>query len=163
MVHLSLRLKQAISLSLIVFLFSLFGTTALAMPTEVNVYGDREFDALGSSGSYLPGDLNGDTIPDIITTSGFADSADGSLGFVGLVRAISGADGTTLFSSYGDRAFDGLGFSGSFLPGDLNGDTIPDIVVTAEGAASADGSMSCLLYTSPSPRDQRGSRMPSSA
>ena len=26
-----------------------------------------------------------------------------------------------------------------------------------------DGSISCLLYTSPSPRDQRGSRMPSSA
>ena len=26
-----------------------------------------------------------------------------------------------------------------------------------------DPSMSCLLYTSPSPRDQRGSRMPSSA
>ena len=25
------------------------------------------------------------------------------------------------------------------------------------------GSVSCLLYTSPSPRDQRGSRMPSSA
>ena len=25
------------------------------------------------------------------------------------------------------------------------------------------GHMSCLLYTSPSPRDQRGSRMPSSA
>ena len=28
---------------------------------------------------------------------------------------------------------------------------------------SADGEISCLLYTSPSPRDQRGSRMPSSA
>ena len=27
----------------------------------------------------------------------------------------------------------------------------------------ADGSYTCLLYTSPSPRDQRGSRMPSSA
>ena len=26
-----------------------------------------------------------------------------------------------------------------------------------------DGSILCLLYTSPSPRDQRGSRMPSSA
>ena len=25
------------------------------------------------------------------------------------------------------------------------------------------GTMTCLLYTSPSPRDQRGSRMPSSA
>ena len=28
---------------------------------------------------------------------------------------------------------------------------------------NADGFMTCLLYTSPSPRDQRGSRMPSSA
>ena len=27
----------------------------------------------------------------------------------------------------------------------------------------ADGKYNCLLYTSPSPRDQRGSRMPSSA
>ena len=26
-----------------------------------------------------------------------------------------------------------------------------------------DGKISCLLYTSPSPRDQRGSRMPASA
>ena len=29
--------------------------------------------------------------------------------------------------------------------------------------AAAGGDESCLLYTSPSPRDQRGSRMPSSA
>ena len=29
--------------------------------------------------------------------------------------------------------------------------------------ASQHGGYSCLLYTSPSPRDQRGSRMPSSA
>ena len=28
---------------------------------------------------------------------------------------------------------------------------------------AADGIITCLLYTSPSPRDQRGSRMPSSA
>ena len=33
---------------------------------------------------------------------------------------------------------------------------------SAAGAGSADTSP-CLLYTSPSPRDQRGSRMPSSA
>ena len=33
----------------------------------------------------------------------------------------------------------------------------------ARGAASAAESDPCLLYTSPSPRDQRGSRMPSSA
>ena len=34
----------------------------------------------------------------------------------------------------------------------------------AENNADSDGdSINCLLYTSPSPRDQRGSRMPSSA
>ena len=34
---------------------------------------------------------------------------------------------------------------------------------TAGGSNPADGVSFCLLYTSPSPRDQRGSRMPSSA
>ena len=34
---------------------------------------------------------------------------------------------------------------------------------SAAGMASTPGFMLCLLYTSPSPRDQRGSRMPSSA
>ena len=47
-----------------------------------------------------------------------------------------------------------------------------NIVETAAGtgtfntlleAAKAAGLADCLLYTSPSPRDQRGSRMPSSA
>ena len=32
-----------------------------------------------------------------------------------------------------------------------------------EGEGSGEQSQHCLLYTSPSPRDQRGSRMPSSA
>ena len=31
------------------------------------------------------------------------------------------------------------------------------------GTAGVDKAIVCLLYTSPSPRDQRGSRMPSSA
>ena len=31
------------------------------------------------------------------------------------------------------------------------------------GQMGRDGYLTCLLYTSPSPRDQRGSRMPSSA
>ena len=34
---------------------------------------------------------------------------------------------------------------------------------TGEVKVTLDLSQSCLLYTSPSPRDQRGSRMPSSA
>ena len=41
---------------------------------------------------------------------------------------------------------------------DVGGQT----AVSSEVAMSADGT-TCLLYTSPSPRDQRGSRMPSSA
>ena len=35
--------------------------------------------------------------------------------------------------------------------------------VISEGSTSLTNVESCLLYTSPSPRDQRGSRMPSSA
>ena len=38
-----------------------------------------------------------------------------------------------------------------------------DPISLVVGMASADHEKACLLYTSPSPRDQRGSRMPSSA
>ena len=42
---------------------------------------------------------------------------------------------------------------------------VADIVALGQKAIAikADVSCDCLLYTSPSPRDQRGSRMPSSA
>ena len=42
------------------------------------------------------------------------------------------------------------------------GNTITNITTAATGD-QPDPSTACLLYTSPSPRDQRGSRMPSSA
>ena len=38
-----------------------------------------------------------------------------------------------------------------------------EIVIFPDTPLPSDGDYSCLLYTSPSPRDQRGSRMPSSA
>ena len=38
--------------------------------------------------------------------------------------------------------------------------TLPDFLIMKNPLSTADA---CLLYTSPSPRDQRGSRMPSSA
>ena len=38
-----------------------------------------------------------------------------------------------------------------------------DGVVRTVAMGTTEGLKSCLLYTSPSPRDQRGSRMPSSA
>ena len=40
--------------------------------------------------------------------------------------------------------------------------SIPAVYAMKDGQV-VDGFMGCLLYTSPSPRDQRGSRMPSSA
>ena len=43
--------------------------------------------------------------------------------------------------------------------------TAPTVTITANDGSNSiqDGATTCLLYTSPSPRDQRGSRMPSSA
>ena len=37
------------------------------------------------------------------------------------------------------------------------------VSIPLKGSLRHEDSMGCLLYTSPSPRDQRGSRMPSSA
>ena len=48
----------------------------------------------------------------------------------------------------------------TMVSGDVNGDGFLDAIV-ANGYDNEAGI--CLLYTSPSPRDQRGSRMPSSA
>ena len=47
------------------------------------------------------------------------------------------------------------------LPVDESGE-VPDVCIVELGGTVGDIE-SCLLYTSPSPRDQRGSRMPSSA
>ena len=44
-----------------------------------------------------------------------------------------------------------------------NDSTAGNILTTDFAYDDADGVGTCLLYTSPSPRDQRGSRMPSSA
>ena len=56
----------------------------------------------------------------------------------------------------------GLSGCGSEIEKDA-ADTVTDAV--SEGAEAVTDAVSegCLLYTSPSPRDQRGSRMPSSA
>ena len=68
--------------------------------------------------------------------------------------------------------------SGNFLPAVNNGDgsytvdlskvlftgsVISEGEVTAYGSSDGSGSTTCLLYTSPSPRDTERSRMPSSA
>jgi len=47
--------------------------------------------------------------------------------------------------------------------GGLNGGLAIATVLVCTVIAAVTGVVACLLYTSPSPRDQRGSRMPSSA
>ena len=45
----------------------------------------------------------------------------------------------------------------------VHGHHIPSLLSLGGLAARRTSSSACLLYTSPSPRDQRGARMPSSA
>ena len=105
------------------------------------------------------GDVNGDGIDDIIIGARFADANGnnnagesyvvfGSAMRFGASLDLSALNGTNGFVINGIDASDFSGASVS-AAGDVNGDGIDDII--------------CLLYTSPSPRDQRGSRMPSSA
>ena len=46
---------------------------------------------------------------------------------------------------------------------DVDGDGVNDVIYYQQNVRFVGESFICLLYTSPSPRDQRGSRMPSSA
>ena len=54
------------------------------------------------------------------------------------------------------------------IPGDADGDGTDNDTITFDPSLAGqtitlNSALPCLLYTSPSPRDQRGSRMPSSA
>ena len=50
-----------------------------------------------------------------------------------------------------------------FIPGTEVAGIVKQVGETVSQVKPGDKVMGCLLYTSPSPRDQRGSRMPSSA
>ena len=58
---------------------------------------------------------------------------------------------------------DRLGFDSLWFPERINSMQLDPIVAMAYVAGRSEHLKFCLLYTSPSPRDQRGSRMPSSA
>ena len=47
--------------------------------------------------------------------------------------------------------------------GSADEETVEEPAVVEEAETLDSPAVTCLLYTSPSPRDQRGSRMPSSA
>ena len=79
----------------------------------------------------------------------------------GISSAISGL-AATVMHGLADKSDDANAFGGLFdsLSGNKTDGFLDDLGGLLGGGNLAQG---CLLYTSPSPRDQRGSRMPSSA
>ena len=76
-----------------------------------------------------------------------------------LTYTLAGADAALFTIDAATGAVSFLAAPDFETPGDADGDNVFDVTVTA-----SDGDLSsCLLYTSPSPRDRTRSRMPSSA
>ena len=125
------------------------------VPGQAPVYtfdGDAAGDQLGWSVSSV-GDVNGDGVGDIVV-GGPLDDTNGA--DAGMARVLSGADGSTLWTSYGDSAGDNFGWSVG-AAGDVNGDGSQDVVVGAplddnNGDASGSarvlsGATGAILYT----------------
>jgi len=105
---------------------------------------------------------------------GFSDFDGDGKADVGIYRSSTGA-WWIIPSSTGSGYGVGWGGTGYIpVPGDYDGDGKADVAIYGQSTGawwiipSSTGSAygigwGCLLYTSPSPRDQRGSRMPSSA
>ena len=136
------------------------------------------FDSSGISVSSA-GDVNGDGFEDVIIGASSADPNGnsragesyvvfGAAGGFAPSMSLAALDGTNGFRLDGIDAGDLSGTSVSSA-GDVNGDGFDDIIIGAFGGDPngnfnvGESYVACLLYTSPSPRDQRGSRMPSSA
>ena len=90
-----------------------------------------------------------------LSMSGTGMAESGDLDITDNVEIIGAADGSSEIDAtgLGDRVFE------------IHSEaTLKNLTVTGgDETATGGGGISCLLYTSPSPRDQRGSRMPSSA
>ena len=102
-----------------------------------DINGDFPGDMLGDQVAVID-DINSDGRPDIIVSSSTADSVAGSNDDKGLLRAINGNTGATLFSVRGPFTGDGLG-NAIGLPGDINADGVPDVLVTGINGDSSEG------------------------
>ena len=84
--------------------------------------------------------------------------------FVTFVDGPNGEMGDEVITVEGTPVYDPETFTLEFTPSaPLAPDTFYTWVIGLNGVLDVDGNQTCLLYTSPSPRDQRGYRMPSSA
>ena len=120
-------------------------------PVEINIFNTAFFE-----------DINKDGEPDLLVAPN-EQSGLQTTNHIWLYEAIPSDEGpsfelTTMNFLVDEMLFYGKDAAPVFL--DFNNDGLMDILVGSAGLTDIDV---CLLYTSPSPRDQRGSRMPSSA
>ena len=117
-------------------LISLHGVSATSSCSQGNIY------VFGGDSSTSGEDSGG-----LVGMTAGCGSDGGNGGKLVLVSGLSiaGVGGST-------RIFGGKGNHGG-----------GEVVFATGNESEVDGNTGCLLYTSPSPRDQRGSRMPSSA
>ena len=164
------------------------GSTALVFTTtiaeadtdsadlSVSAYGGTIADAAGGAAGAASGDLGAVTVDgDAPDLSSVADTTgDGAYGVGETISitvtwdeavVVSGTPTLTLSNSASATYASGTGTTAlvfNYVVAEGN-TASADLSVTAYGGTITDAAGGCLLYTSPSPRDKRQSRMPSSA
>ena len=94
----------------------------------------------------------------------FAYAGSGGFNVTG-ENFFSQAPQSTIFGEEGEFSFSGSATE-AFVPATVDNTVLFNQVGSADDKVvwqAGERKVTCLLYTSPSPRDQRGSRMPSSA
>jgi hypothetical protein len=115
-----------------------FVYTSISKTPAFVVDADATGNALGAMFVSVPGDFNGDGVPDVYI-SDWSNTAKGPS--TGRVYVYSGTDGKVLLTLTGETVGEGFGTSPS-VAGDVDGDGIPDLIVGAwqyAGAASSGG------------------------
>ena len=135
--------------------------------SEVNVSGGTVGEFFTTSGDV---NISGGTVGEFFKTFGNVNISGGSVGFdfiaeFGSEVNISGGAVSGFFTTFGEVNISGgtvgdgfSAFDGSEV--NITGGSVGDFFAVDFGSVV---NISCLLYTSPSPRDRTRSRMPSSA